>query len=209
MQHRSNWFGRAVDVSAVLRHALCVFETTEELASLDDLLAASFARAGAHLTSINTVDRRLSAHDLSRYLVGVRHFVVATVTPAGEPRCSAVDGLFLHGRLWFSTSAQSLKARHLEQRPAISGAHVVGDDVALFLHGRARVVRGGPGEADAIRHFWTEVYGASPEDWVESPSDARYVEVIASSIYSYAFSRERFEELCARSDVKDAAGDDG
>jgi nitroimidazol reductase NimA-like FMN-containing flavoprotein (pyridoxamine 5'-phosphate oxidase superfamily) len=173
-----------------------VFETTEELASLDALLAESFGRAGDHLTSIISDDRRLSAADLSRYLVGVRHLVVATVTSDGEPRCSAVDGLFLHGHFWFSTSAQSIKARHLERRPAISGAHVVGDDVAVFVHGDARMVHGGPGEADAIRHFWTEVYDTSPEDWVPTPRDARYVEIVPSSIFSYAFSRERFEAMC-------------
>src|ERR1700722_13745541 len=150
MQHRSRRPRWPVDVSASLGHALHVFETAEELTSLDALLAESFNRAGEHLTSIISSDRRLSASDLSRYMVGVRHFVVATVTEDGEPRCSAVDGLFLHGHLWFSTSGQSIKARHLERRPAISGAHVVGDDVALFIHGRARLVRGGPGDADAI-----------------------------------------------------------
>jgi nitroimidazol reductase NimA-like FMN-containing flavoprotein (pyridoxamine 5'-phosphate oxidase superfamily) len=175
-----------------------MFETAEELTSLDTLLAESFDRAGEHLTSIISSDRRLSAADLARYLVGVRHLVVATVTAEGEPRCSAVDGLFIHGHFWFSTAGQSIKARHLEHRPAISGAHVVGDDVAVFVHGDARMVRGGPGEADGIRHFWTEVYDASPEDWVTSPSDARYVEIVPSSIFSYAFSREKFEEMCER-----------
>ena len=95
-----------------------MFETPDELASLDELLAASFERAGDHLTSIISPDRRLSGADLARYLVGVRHLVVATVTAAGEPRCSAVDGLFLHGRFWFSTSGTSFKSRHLERRPA-------------------------------------------------------------------------------------------
>jgi hypothetical protein len=175
-----------------------MFETASELASLDALMAGSFDRAGDHLSSIISADRRLSAADLARYLVGVGHLVVATVTARGEPRCSAVDGLFIHGRFWFSTSGQSIKARHLERRPALSGAHVVGDDVAVFVHGRARVIPGGPGEADAIRHFSTEVYDASPEDWVSAPGDARYVEILPGSMYSYAFSRERFEALCER-----------
>ncbi len=182
-----------------------MFETPEELASLDSLLAASFGRAGDHLTSIISSDRRLSGADLARYLVGVRHLVVASVTAAGEPRCSAVDGLFLHGRFWFSTSGASFKARHLERRPALSAAHVVGDDVAVFVHGRARIVRGGPGDADALRHYWTEVYEASPEDWVPSPSDARYVEIVPSSMYSYAFSRERFEAMCDRAAPEERA----
>ena len=173
-----------------------MFETPSELASLDALLDRSFEHAGAHLTGIISPERRLSAADLARYLVGVRHLVVATVTARGEPRCSAVDGLFLHGRFWFTTSADSLKATHLERRPALSGAHVIGDDVGVFVHGGARVVRGGPGEADELRHFWTDIYHSSPEDWVSTPLDARYVEIVPSSMFSYAHSRDRFEEMC-------------
>ncbi len=198
MQHASNTLGRSVDVADARRHAFRMFETADDLSSLDTLLGASFERAGAHLVGIISLERRLSAADLCRYLVGVRHLVVATVTANGEPRCSAVDGLFLHGRFWFSTSAQSFKAVHLEHRRALSAAHVIGDDVGVFVHGHAHVVPGGPGEADELRHYWTEVYGASPEDWVTTPVDARYVEIVASSMYSYAFSRERFEELCDR-----------
>jgi general stress protein 26 len=173
-----------------------MFETANELETLDALLHSSFERAGSHLTEIISPDRRLSAEDLSRYLVGVRHLVVATVSAKGEPRCSAVDGLFLHGRFWFTTAAQSVKAGHLEHRRALSAAHVVGDDVGVFVHGTARVVHGGPGEADELRPYWSDVYQSAPEDWVATPGDARYVEIVASSIYSYAFSRERFEAMC-------------
>jgi hypothetical protein len=175
-----------------------MFETPAELASLDALLDASFEGAGAHLVGIIAPDRRLSASDLVRYLVGVRHLVLATVSAKGEPRCSAVDGLFIHGRFLFSTSGESVKARHLERRPALSAAHVVGDDVGVFVHGHARVIHGGPGEADELRPYWTEVYDSSPEDWVATPVDARYVEIVASSMYSYAFSRARFQERCDR-----------
>ncbi|MGD0852731.1 MAG: pyridoxamine 5'-phosphate oxidase family protein [Acidimicrobiales bacterium] len=180
-----------------------MFETPSELTTLDALLDTSFERAGSHLTSIISPDRRLSAADLARYLVGVRHLVLATVNAEGEPRVSAVDGLFIHGRFWFSTSAESVKARHLERRPALSAAHVVGDDVGVFVHGEAHIVHGGPGEADELRPYWTDVYESSPEDWVDSPDDARYVEIVPSSMYSYAFSRERFDELCKRGASED------
>ncbi len=187
-----------VDSVVVSDHARGMFETDDELRILDALLDRSFAGAGGHLTGIISPERRLSARDLARYLEGTRHFVVATVSRAGEPRCSAVDGLFLHGHLWFTTSGDAIKAKHLEERPALSAAHVVGDDVGVFVHGDARIVRGGPGEADAIRHYWTELYESSPEDWVSTPRDARYVEVIATSIFTYAFNRERFEALVAK-----------
>jgi general stress protein 26 len=175
-----------------------VHETDAELDALDAILGRSFGAAGSHLTGIISESRRLSARDLCAYLVGIRHFVVATTTAGCEPRCSAVDTLFLHGRVWFSTSGTSVKARHLEHRDAVSAAHVIGDDVGVFVHGTARIVRGATEEASALAPFWREVYDGTPEDWVDAPHDARYVEIVPSSMYTYAFNRERFEALVER-----------
>ena len=182
-----------------------MFETDEEIAAIDLLLDRSYAGAGDHLGAIISPGRRLSARDLCRYLIDIRHLTVATTTTRGEPRCSAVDGLFLHGRFWFSTSAHAIKAVHLAQRPAVSAAHVIGDDVGVFVHGTARLVNGGPGEADPLRPYWEGIYGGSPEDWVSTPTDARYIEIVPSAMFSYAFSREKFEELVATI-VGDAPG---
>jgi general stress protein 26 len=178
--------------------ALSVHETEAEYDALDAILDRSFAAAGPHLTGIISEQRRLRARDLGAYLVGVKHFVVATTTAAGEPRCSAVDTLFLHGHVWFSTSMSAAKARHLERRAAVSAAHVIGDDVGVFVHGTARIVLGGTDEAAMLAPHWRDVYGATPEDWVDAPHDARYVEIVPASMYTYAFDRARFEELLAR-----------
>jgi len=172
-----------------------MFETQDELDDLDALLARSFSGAGEHLNGIISASRRLDARDLARYLTGVRHLVVATTTSTGEPRCSAVDGLFVHGSLWFSTSSSSYKARHLEARPALSAAHVRGDDVGVFVHGSARLVVGGSMEAGALAPIWRDLYGGTPEDWSDAPSEARYVQIVAARLFTYAFSRERFEAL--------------
>ncbi|MFI5035703.1 MAG: pyridoxamine 5'-phosphate oxidase family protein [Acidimicrobiales bacterium] len=172
-----------------------MYETPDELAALDGLLARSFAGAGPHLTSIIRPERRLTADDLVRYLIGVRHLVVATVTAAGEPRTSGADGLFLHGRWWFTSNASAVKARHLEARPACSVTHLRGDEVGVFAHGAVRVVRGGTAESAALVPIWVEVYGGSPESWVERPEDLRYYELVATSMFTYAFSREAFERL--------------
>ena len=126
-------------------------------------------RAGAHLAGIISPERRLSAADLARYLVGVRHLVVATVTESGEPRCSAVDGLFIHG----DSGSRRVASRsrrgtwNVDRRSAPRTS--IGDDVGIFVHGEARMVHGGPGEADELRHYWTRrLRGGSPEDWVRS-----------------------------------------
>jgi hypothetical protein len=179
-----------------------VHETDAELDALDALLDGSFAAAGEHLTGIIRPDRRLSARELCAYLVGVRHFVVASTTATGEPRCSAVDTLLLRGHLWFTSSATSAKARQLERRPATSLAHVRGDEVGVFVHGRVRVVRGATEEAATLAPFWRDVYGGStPEDWVDEPGQARYFEVLPSAMYTYVFSRDRFEALLGTGDA--------
>ena len=173
-----------------------MFETDGELQAVQALLDSSFASAGEHLTGIISPERRLTAAELCAYLTGVKHLVLSTVSATCEPRCSAVDGLFLHGSFWFSTSATSLKARHLERRPVGSAAHVIGDDAGVFVHGLARVTRGATDEAAAISHDWSDVYGGgTSEDWVSTPSDARYVQIAATSLFTYVFSRDRFDAL--------------
>ena len=63
-----------------MRHALSMFETKSELAVARRAVRRVVPLAGAHLVGIISPERRLSAADLARYLVGVRHLVVATVT---------------------------------------------------------------------------------------------------------------------------------
>jgi Pyridoxamine 5'-phosphate oxidase len=173
-----------------------VHETEEDVLRLEALLSSSFANAGDHLTSIISEQRRLSARDLCRYFVGVRPLVVATTTRLGEPRCSAVDGLLVRGHLWFSTAANSLKVRHLEVRPGLSGAHVIGDDVGVFVHGQARLVQGASEEAALLAPIWRSACGGAPEEWVDDPRDARYVEILPSSMFTFVSNYEQFESMC-------------
>lgn len=171
-----------------------MYETADELAALQRLIDDSFDRAGAHLTSIVTPQRRLPAVALVGYAQGVRHLAVATVTSAGAPLVSAVDGLLLHGSWWFSTSTDSVKARHLAVRPAISAAHVVGDDLGVFVHGTATLVRGGTDEAAALAPMWRAVYdGGCPEDWTPTPQQALYVRIDAHTLITYVGGRPAAE----------------
>src|SRR6476620_3934807 len=128
-----------------------MLETPDETAALQALLVASHDRATGHLRSIIHDDRTLSAEQLVALLTGMKVLSVATVTASGEPRISALDGHFLHGTWTFSTSGTSAKAKHLETRPAVSVAHVDGEELALFSHGQAEQLHPGPGidEVDA------------------------------------------------------------
>src|SRR5581483_10025868 len=87
--------------------------------------------------------RRLGAERLTAELPSPAVLNIATVTARGEPRVSAVDGHFLHGHWYFTTSATSPKARHLAARPAVSASYTPRDGYGVFCHGRAAPVTGG------------------------------------------------------------------
>ncbi len=115
-----------------------MYETTEELASLQRLLDSSHDGASEHLRGIINDERTLRAAELTGLLTGMHTLAAATVTRAGEPRVSALDGHFLHGRWTISTSASSPKGRHLHARPAISVACIEGEDLGVFTTATSR-----------------------------------------------------------------------
>ena len=66
----------------------------------------------------------------------------------------------------------------------------------MFVHGSARLVPGATDEAAALAPLWRAVYEGTPEDWVDRPEDARYVEIVPETMFTYVASRERFEAKC-------------
>ncbi|WP_067971609.1 pyridoxamine 5'-phosphate oxidase family protein [Nocardiopsis trehalosi] len=129
-------------------------ETPGDLDALQALLDASLTRSTAHLRSIITAERTLTARQLTRVLDGMCTLALSTVTAKGEPRISGVDGHFLWGRWYFGTARDAAKARHIAARPAVSVAHMRGEDLGVFTHGTAEVLNPLDGEPDAQ---WPEV----------------------------------------------------
>jgi general stress protein 26 len=163
-----------------------MLETSDEIDALQALLDASHAKATGHLRSIITDKRTLSAEQLVALLTGMKVLAVATVTAAGEPRISALDGHFLHGTWTFSTAGGAAKARHLEKRPAVSVAHIDGEELALFSHGHAELMQPGP-ERDEVEAHWTAHYGSSPWSWGD---DIRMYRLRMTWATAYAFNRD-------------------
>lgn len=163
-----------------------MLETPEEIAALQSLLDASHGRATGHLRSIIDDGRTLTARQLVALLTGMKVLSVATVTARGEPRISALDGHFLHGTWTFSTSGTSAKAAHLEKRPAVSVAHVDGEELALFSHGRAELVEPGA-DRDEIEAHWSAHYGSSPWSWGD---DIRMYRLRMTWAVAYAAHRD-------------------
>jgi general stress protein 26 len=171
-----------------------MFETADELARLQALLDASHARATEHLRGIIHDDRTLGARHIAGLLTGMKVISAATVTAAGEPRISAMDGHFLHGTWTFSTSRTSAKARHLAQRPAVSIAHIDGEALAVFSHGHVVELSGD--ELTSVDEHWTAHYGSSPLSW----GDVVMWRLQPTWMVGYAFRRA---ELLAERGVLD------
>jgi hypothetical protein len=166
-----------------------VRESPTELAALQDLLDASFARASDHLTDIMAPDRRLTAEQLVADLTGIAVLNVATVTARGEPRISAVDGHFLHGRWHFTTAAASPKARQLVARPSVSVSYTPRDGYGVFCHGRARLLEPGTPEFAGLNEHCALAYGQSFEE-MGMGSGIVYMQVEPAWMVGFAFHRE-------------------
>ncbi|MER5747717.1 pyridoxamine 5'-phosphate oxidase family protein [Streptomyces sp. NPDC002225] len=144
-------------------------ETPDELHRLQALLDASLARSTAHLRSIISSERMLTAEHLTGVLTGMCTLALSTVTAKGEPRVSGVDGHFLHGTWHFGTARGAAKARHLAARPAVSAAHMRGEDLGVFTHGTAELLNPRDGEPAAdwpdLLTYFQDFYGDDAFDW--------------------------------------------
>jgi len=112
-------------------------ESPADLAALQDLLDNSYASAGAHLLSIHTPERRLSAGEVAQRLTGMCLLSLATVTADCRPVAGPVDGVFYRGAFHFGSSPDSLRFRHIRARPQVSATHLPGEELAVTVHGRA------------------------------------------------------------------------
>jgi uncharacterized pyridoxamine 5'-phosphate oxidase family protein len=168
-------------------------ETSDDLAALEGLLDASYARMGEHMRSIHTPERRVGAEDLVEVLRGVRVLDLATVTAQCEPRVGPVDGLFFRGHFYFGSGEQSVRFRHLRARPQVSACHTVGETFATIVHGRAVEIDVRAASERPFLEYVREVY----PDWEEWYADSTppYARIEPTSMYAYAFEPSVLEGL--------------
>ena len=168
-----------------------MLETEAELAELQALFDAHLARANPHMRSIVSPERRLTARQVARYLVGTRHVAFATVTSRGEPRVSPLDMLFIHGRFTVSTAAGATRLRHLRANPACSAVHVDGDRIAVVVNGTVEWITRDHPDHDEIHRVWSETYKSDPYGWGEG---VVFFRIEPRSMWAYAFHPEEFPE---------------
>jgi len=168
-----------------------VLETPAEIDRLQELLDRSAAGAGAHLRSIASDERRLGAARVCERLQGMRLLVVATVTADGRPLAGPVDGYFLHGSFYFSSSRDSVRMRHLAARPAVSATYLEGEELAVTVHGRAELFDLSDPAHGELRQAMLDHYlpkqGPAFETWLDE-IDAVGARIDAAKMFTYSTS---------------------
>lgn len=147
-------------------------ETSADLAALQDLLDRSMAAAGAHLTSIITPERRLTARQVCGRLTGMSLLALATVTSDGRPLVGPVDGIFYRGSFYFGSAPDSVRFRHIRRRAYVSATHLPGESLAVTVHGQAVPVdvrsSGQAGFRRALLDVYLPRYGPGWEAFLDS-----------------------------------------
>jgi uncharacterized pyridoxamine 5'-phosphate oxidase family protein len=167
-----------------------VRETDDEIAALQAVIDKSFERMSSpQMRGIFKPERRLNARQLARYLDGVKHVTLATVTVKRQPRAVPLDGLFVHGRFYVSTSANSYSAKHLRRNAAVSLTHVVADEIGVIIHGSAALLRRGDQDVEEIHALACEIYGSDPFSWGD---EIVFVRIDPELMFSYSQHPERF-----------------
>jgi Pyridoxamine 5'-phosphate oxidase len=133
-----------------------VHETPGDLAALQELLDRSYDQARPHLKRIITPERRLTAEQVSERLTGMCLLALATATRDGRPIVGPVDGIFFRGAFHFGSAPDSVRFRHIRDRPHVSATHLPGEELAVTVHGRAVPV---DVKSDPFRDALLEVYG--------------------------------------------------
>jgi hypothetical protein len=147
-------------------------ETPDDLVRLQATLDRSYERAGPHLLEIITPERRLTAQQLVDRLHGMCLLVLATATADGRPINGPVDGIFYRGDWYFGSSPESVRFRHVRQRPWVSATHMPAESFSTTTHGIATQIDVAAPEAAGFRRALLEVYvplyGADWERFIDS-----------------------------------------
>jgi nitroimidazol reductase NimA-like FMN-containing flavoprotein (pyridoxamine 5'-phosphate oxidase superfamily) len=162
-------------------------ETSEDLAALQALIDRSYAGAGTHLLRILTPERRMAAEEVAERLTGMCLLALATATADGRPIVGPVDGIFFRGAFHFGSAPDSVRFRHIRERPHVSATHLPGEELAVTVHGRAVPVDV-QSEADAeFRRTLLEIYVPRyGEEWASFlDSGVAYARIEAERMFTF------------------------
>jgi general stress protein 26 len=141
-----------------------VRETSAELEELQALIDRSHKRMKPHMRSIvDPVQHALSAKQVVRLLDGMKTIAVAAPAPNGDPLVAPMEGIFLHGRFYFSSGNDAVRIQGLRRRPRASIA-CFGEHFVINAHGHAELMSKGHPDAGEIDAIFKAQYGGSAFD---------------------------------------------
>jgi len=160
-----------------------VHETPDDIRALQKLLDRSYERAGSHLRSITTPERRVGAEELVQELTGMCLLVVATVTADCRPIAGPLDGIFYRGAFHFGTAPDSVRYRHLLARPQVSATYLPREEFAVNVHGRAVPVEIAGGFRETLLEVYVPRYGPDWEQFLDS--GPAYMRIDADRMFTF------------------------
>ncbi|MGO9884077.1 MAG: pyridoxamine 5'-phosphate oxidase family protein [Solirubrobacteraceae bacterium] len=161
-----------------------MYETAEDIAALQTLIDASYTNAGAHLLSIHSPERRVTATALIERLQGMCLLTLATVTADCRPIAGPVDGVFYRGAFHFGSSPDSVRFKHIRKRPHVSATHVPSEEFAVTVHGHAVRVQTTGGFRQALLELYVPRYGPEWEKFLDS--GPVYARIEAERMFAFA-----------------------
>lgn len=165
-------------------------ETGDDLERLQALIEQSIERASPFFRrSFQMPDHSLAAAQLADHLQGSLTVALATVTARSEPRVAPIDALFVRGRFYVPTVAESVRTRQLAKRPGASLTYFEGIDLAVIAHGEAAIIAEEQQEFDELDAVQLAVGNQSPRQW---GGTAVYLRIEAKSLFTFTRYPERF-----------------
>jgi hypothetical protein len=113
------------------------------------------------------------------------NYWVTTVHPSGRPNSTAVWGLWLDGKFWFSCSAGSRKAKNLAKNPACTITTDRADE-AVIVEGTAAPVSGRTKLAPFARAYKKKY------DWDMDPTGDGYFVVTPHTAFAFIEHSNKF-----------------
>jgi hypothetical protein len=119
------------------------------------------------------------------------NYWVTTVHPDGRPNSSAVWGVWLDGKFWFSCSPDARKAKNIRTNPACTITTDAADD-AVILEGAAQAVH----RRETLRPM-TRAY-EKKYDWKMNPDADGYFVVTPRVAFAFTEHADRFASSATR-----------
>ena len=165
-------------------------ETKAEIAALQALIDTSHHRLGPHMKGITHPDKyALTAAQVVKLLDGMKTVAVAAPSPKGDPLVAPMDGWFLHGKFFFSSSADSIRIKGLRTLPRASIAYYEGEKFLINAHGPVVLMFKGHPEVGEIDQQFKDHYGGSAFDW---SAEGVYVRLDADRFFTYSRTPAEF-----------------